>query len=98
MPTRRLHLMTSELPDIVTRPAKSAETKSADPTSSEESSALQHLRAERDAALEELAYLREQLRSTEAYYAYRFELVLRGLYSEHRDVLEGLARFGTGTR
>ena len=90
--------MTSELTDILTRPAMSAEPKSVEATSSEESSALQRMRMERDMALEELAYLREQLRSTEAYYAHRFELLFAGLYSGHREFLEELMRLGIGTR
>ena len=85
--------MSSELPDLVTRPAPSAE-----PTSSDESIVLQRMRLERDAAVEELAYLREQLRSTEAYHAHQFELLFAGLYSEHRDFLEELMRLGIGTR
>ena len=98
MPTHHLHLLTSELPDVVTQPVPSAGPTRHEPTSSEESSALQHLRMERDAALEELAYLREQLRSTEAYYAHRFELLFAGLYSEHREFLEELMRLGIGAR
>jgi len=90
--------MTSALPDTVTRPAMTAEPKSVEPTSSEESSALQFVRMERDVALEELAYLREQLRSTEAYYAHRFELLFTGLYSEHREFLEELMRLGIAAR
>jgi hypothetical protein len=58
----------------------------------EESSELQRMRVERDAALEELAFLREQLRSTEAFYAHRFELEYTRLYAEHRAFLEQLTR------
>ncbi|HEX7977524.1 MAG TPA: hypothetical protein VF461_02920, partial [Gemmatimonadaceae bacterium] len=81
----RLHVMVSELPDPASRPATNAEPTSVAPpraetTSSEESNALQYMRLERDAALEELAFLREQLRSTEAYYAHRLEVMFAGLY------------------
>lgn len=52
------------------------------------------MRLERDAALEDLAFLREQLRSTEAFYAYQFELVHARLQAEHRSVLSELGRMG----
>ena len=58
----------------------------------EELSELQRMRVERDAALEELAFLREQMRSTEAFYAHRFELEYTRLYAEHRGFLEQLTR------
>jgi hypothetical protein len=57
-----------------------------------ESSELQRMRVERDGALEELAFLREQLRSTEEFYAHRFELEYARLYAEHRGFLEQLTR------
>ena len=57
-----------------------------------ESTELQRVRLERDAALEELAFLREQLRSTEAFYAHQFELEYARLYAEHRGFLEQLTR------
>jgi hypothetical protein len=57
-----------------------------------ESSELHRTRMERDAALEELAFIREQLRSTEAFYAHRFELEYARLYAEHRGFLEQLTR------
>ena len=57
-----------------------------------EPSELQRMRVERDAALEELAFIREQLRSTEAFYAHRFELEYTRLYAEHRAFLEQLTR------
>lgn len=57
-----------------------------------ESTELQRVRLERDAALEELAFLREQMRSMEAFYAHQFELEYARLYAEHRGFLEQLAR------
>jgi len=62
------------------------------PAPGEESSELQRMCVERDAAVEELAFLREQLRSTEAFYAHRFELEYTRLYAEHRGFLEQLTR------
>src|SRR4051812_6645517 len=57
-----------------------------------EPSELQRLRAERDQALEELVFLREQLCSAEAFYAYRIELEYARLYAEHRGFLDELTR------
>jgi hypothetical protein len=57
-----------------------------------EPSELQRLRAERDQALEELVFLREQLCSAEAFYAYRLELEYARLYAEHRGFLDELTR------
>lgn len=50
------------------------------------------MRVERDQALEELAFLREQLRSTEVFYAHRLELEYARLYAEHRGFLDELTR------
>jgi hypothetical protein len=77
--------------------ASSAESPPSESTSSTESSAMQRMRLERDAALEDLAFLREQLRSTEEFYEHRFDLVCARLYAEHRGLLNELTRLG-GTR
>ena len=50
------------------------------------------MRGELDAAQEEVAFLREQLRSTQAFYAHRFELEYARLYAEHRGFLDELTR------
>ena len=107
MTARRLHLMTSELPPglagppaptTTTDPAGAesprVEPAPAEPPADEESSALQRMRLERDAALEELAFLREQICGAQAYYEHQFELVVARLYSEHRSLLEELTRLG----
>src|SRR3954451_11657747 len=84
--------MTSDLPDPQRQAATSSERTSAEAMSTVDSNALHRLRFERDAALEDIAFLREQLRSTEAFCAYRFER----LHAEHRSLLNELARLGTG--
>jgi hypothetical protein len=53
---------------------------------------LQRIRAERDAALEELAFLREQLHSAETFYAHRFEVEYARLADDYRQYLEELTR------
>ena len=79
--------MTSDVPHHQAEaPPSSGATPIAEP------SELQRMRAERDAALEELAFLREQLRSTEAFYAHRFELEYARLYAEHRGFLQELSQ------
>jgi hypothetical protein len=80
-------LVTADPPDRQSEAATHADTAPV-----EELSELQRMRVERDAALEELAFLREQLRSTEAFYAHRFELEYTRLYAEHRAFLEQLTR------
>jgi hypothetical protein len=79
--------VTPDPPDLETN----AVVQAATPPDGEPSE-LQRMRVERDAALEELAFLREQLRSTEAFYAHRFELEYTRLYAEHRAFLEQLTR------
>jgi hypothetical protein len=88
--SRRLYLMTPDLPDPEREPADSAGA-----TALAESRELQGMRAERDAALEELAFLREQLRSTETFYAHRFELEYARLDAEHQGFLEQLTRLSS---
>ena len=79
--------MTSDPPDLETNAVAQVAT-----APDGEQSELQRMRVERDAAEEELAFLREQLRSTEAFYAHRFELEYTRLYTEHRAFLEQLTR------
>jgi hypothetical protein len=79
--------VTADVPDCESEAATRVGT-----TAEGDSLELQRVRAERDAALEELAFLREQLRSTEAFYAHRFELEYARLYTEHRGFLEQLTR------
>jgi hypothetical protein len=91
--------MTSDPPDQEGQLASGAEPPFAEPTSSEptsstESSAMQRMRLERDAALEDLAFLREQLRSTQEFYEHRLDLVCARLYAEHRGLLNELTRLG----
>jgi hypothetical protein len=79
--------VTSDPPDLETNAVVQVAT-----APDGEPSELQRLRVERDAALEELAFLREQMRSMEAFYAHQFELEYARLYAEHRGFLEQLAR------
>jgi hypothetical protein len=74
--------------------ATSSEPVHVEATPEVESTALQRMRLERDTALEDLAFLREQLRSTEAFYAHRFELAWESLHTEHRSLLDELTRQG----
>jgi hypothetical protein len=79
--------MTSDAPDRESEAATCVET-----ATNGDSSELQRTRVERDAAREELDFLREQLRSTEAFYAHRFELEHTRLYADHPGFLEQLTR------
>ena len=56
-----------------------------------EDAALAPLRAERDAALEEVAYLEEQLRSTSAYHAHQLEEERRRMFDERTQLANELA-------
>ena len=55
---------------------------------------VEQLRAERDAALEEIAFLREQLRSTRAYHLHELEEQCAHLHAERKLLLRQLAIFG----
>ena len=59
-----------------------------------DAAALAQLRAERDAALEEIAYLKEQVRSTSAYHAHLFEQERDRMHAEHQALLRELAILG----
>jgi hypothetical protein len=77
-------------PDLTDRQRQAPVSSS--PSANSESTELEQVRDERDAALEELAFLREQLQGTEAFYAHRFELEFRALYEDHQRFLEGLTQ------
>jgi hypothetical protein len=56
-----------------------------------EDAVLGSLRAERDAALEEVAYLREQLRSVSAYHAHQLEEERGRMFDERTQLASELA-------
>ena len=73
-------------------PSRDARALPADPMPTD--AALAQLRAERDVALEEIAFLKEQLRSMSAYHAHLFEQERAYMHAEHQALLRELALLG----
>lgn len=73
-------------------PSRDARALPADPMP--DAAALAQLRVERDAALEEIVFLKEQIRSVSAYHAHLLEQERARMHAEHQMLLRELAILG----